>query len=72
MVKVYLSRKGIPFAERNVSLDEEARKDLLEMGHREHPGNGDQRPEGGWVQPSETGGRARSKCNVGSRVQMTS
>jgi hypothetical protein len=26
MVKVYLSRKGIPFMERNVSLDEEAKK----------------------------------------------
>jgi glutaredoxin len=37
MVKVYLSRKGIPFTERNVSLDEQARKDLLDMGHRSTP-----------------------------------
>ena len=37
MVKVYLSRKGIPFTERNVSLDEEARNDLLSMGHRSTP-----------------------------------
>ena len=37
MVKVYLSRKGIPFTERNVSLDEEARKDLLDMGYRSTP-----------------------------------
>ena len=37
MVKVYLSRKGISFTERNVSLDEEARKDLLGMGHRSTP-----------------------------------
>ena len=37
MVKVYLSRKGIPFTERNVSLDEEARNDLLGMGYRSTP-----------------------------------
>ena len=37
MVKVYLSRKGIPFTERNVSLDEEARQDLLNLGHRSTP-----------------------------------
>ena len=37
MVKVYLSRKGIPFTERNVSLDEAARNDLLGMGHRSTP-----------------------------------
>ncbi len=37
MVKVYLSRKGIPFTERNVSLDEEARQDLLALGHRSTP-----------------------------------
>ena len=37
MVKVYLSRKGIAFTERNVSLDEEARKDLMNMGHRSTP-----------------------------------
>ena len=37
MVKVYLSRKDIPFTERNVSLDEDARKDLLDMGYRSTP-----------------------------------
>jgi glutaredoxin len=37
MVKVYLSRKGVPFTERNVSLDEQAREDLLGMGHRSTP-----------------------------------
>ena len=37
MVKVYLSRKGIPFMERNVSLDEEAKNDLLALGHRSTP-----------------------------------
>ena len=37
MVKVYLSRKGIPFTEHNVSLDLEARKDLLALGYRSTP-----------------------------------
>ena len=37
MVKVYLSRKGLPFTERNVSLDEDARTDLLSMGYRSTP-----------------------------------
>ena len=37
MVKVYLSRKGIPFSERNVSLEPEARQDLLDMGFRTTP-----------------------------------
>jgi glutaredoxin len=37
MVKVYLSRKGIPFMERNVSLDEAAKNDLLSLGHRSTP-----------------------------------
>jgi glutaredoxin len=37
MVKVYLSRKGIPFIEKNVSQDEEARSNLLAMGHRSTP-----------------------------------
>ncbi len=37
MVKVYLSRKEIPFTERNVSLEEDARKDLLDMGYRSTP-----------------------------------
>jgi glutaredoxin len=37
MVKVYLSRKGIPFIEKNISQDEEARNNLLAMGHRSTP-----------------------------------
>ena len=36
-VKEFLSRKGIPFTERNVALDDEARKDLLGMGFRATP-----------------------------------
>ena len=37
MVKVYLSRKDIPFIERNVSQDIEAKEDLLGLGHRSTP-----------------------------------
>ena len=37
MVKVYLSRKGIPFTEHNVSIDLEARKRLLALGYRSTP-----------------------------------
>ena len=37
MVKVYLSRKGIPFKELNVSTDREALKELLGMGYRTTP-----------------------------------
>ena len=37
MVKVYLSRKGIPFVERNVSLDREALENLVGMGYRTTP-----------------------------------
>jgi glutaredoxin len=37
MVKVYLSRKGIPFIEKNISQDEAARNNLLAMGHRSTP-----------------------------------
>ena len=37
MVKVYLSRKGIPFIEKNISQDEQARDTLLAMGHRSTP-----------------------------------
>ena len=37
MVKVYLSRKGIPFTEKNVSTDADARTVLLDMGHRSTP-----------------------------------
>jgi glutaredoxin len=37
MVKLYLSRKNIPFTERNVSLEEDARDDLMGMGLRSTP-----------------------------------
>ncbi len=37
MVKVYLSRKGIPFTEYNVSTSLEGRKMLLSMGYRTTP-----------------------------------
>lgn len=37
MVKVYLSRKGVEFTERNVSLEPDAREALLQMGYRTTP-----------------------------------
>ena len=37
MVKVYLSRKGLEFTERNVSEDDAARDDLLALGLRSTP-----------------------------------
>ncbi len=37
MVKVYLSQKGIPFKERNVSVEPDAMQDLLDMGFRTTP-----------------------------------
>ena len=37
MVKVYLSRKGVPFVEYNVSRDREALKELVGMGYRTTP-----------------------------------
>ena len=37
MVKVYLSRKGIPFTEHNVSVDCESLKRLVAMGYRTTP-----------------------------------
>ena len=37
MVKVYLSRKGIPFSEHNVSTDRESLKTLVGMGYRTTP-----------------------------------
>ena len=37
MVKVYLSRKGVPFEEYNVSTDREALKRLVGMGFRSTP-----------------------------------
>jgi len=37
MVKVYLSRKNVPFTERNVSLDHDALKSLVGMGFRTTP-----------------------------------
>ena len=48
MVKVYLSRKDIPFTESNISLDRDALKDLVSMGYRTTPVTviGDQRVVG--------------------------
>ena len=37
MVKVYLSRKGVPFTEYNVSTDGDALKRLVGMGFRTTP-----------------------------------
>ena len=37
MVKVYLSRKGLEFVEKNVSEDDIARDELLAMGLRSTP-----------------------------------
>ena len=37
MVKVYLSRKGVPFAEHNVSLDDDATRYLLTEGYSSTP-----------------------------------
>ena len=37
MVKVYLSRKGVPFTELNVSRDVKALKKLVGMGFRTTP-----------------------------------
>ena len=45
MVKVYLSRKGVPFTEHNISTDRESLKRLVDMGYRTTPVTtiGDQR-----------------------------
>ena len=37
MVKVYLSRKGLEFVEKNISEDDAARDELLAMGLRSTP-----------------------------------
>jgi len=37
MVKVYLSRKGVPFTEHNVSIDRDSLKRLVTMGFRTTP-----------------------------------
>ena len=37
MVKGYLSRKGIGYTERNVSIEREALEDLLKIGYRSTP-----------------------------------
>ena len=37
MVKVYLSRKGIPFTEHNISMDRQGLKLLLSLGYRTTP-----------------------------------
>ena len=45
MVKVYLSQKGIPFTEKNVSLDPQAKEELVKLGYQSTPISviGDQR-----------------------------
>ena len=37
MVKEFLSRKGLSFTERNVSIDDQARSELLSLGYRGTP-----------------------------------
>jgi glutaredoxin len=37
MVKVYLSRAGVPFTEHNVSIDEQGKQELLAMGRSTTP-----------------------------------
>ena len=37
MVKVYLSRKGVPFTEHNVSLSRQHLRELVSMGFRTTP-----------------------------------
>jgi glutaredoxin len=37
MVKVYLSRAGVPFTEHNVSIDEQGKKELLALGRSTTP-----------------------------------
>ncbi|MBI4307987.1 MAG: glutaredoxin family protein [Chloroflexi bacterium] len=37
MVKVYLSQRGIPFTERNVSLDPQAKQNLMKLGYQSTP-----------------------------------
>jgi len=37
MVKVYLSRKGLSYQEKNVSLDPVARQEVMDLGHRTTP-----------------------------------
>ena len=37
MVKVYLSRKGVPFSELNVSINEDADKELRSLGRSTTP-----------------------------------
>ena len=37
MVKVYLSRKGVPFTEHNISTSADSMKSLLQMGFRTTP-----------------------------------
>jgi glutaredoxin len=37
MVKVYLSRRGVPFAEHNISTDRDSLERLIGMGFRSTP-----------------------------------
>ena len=37
MMKAWLSQRGIPFVEANISVDDSARQNLLDMGYRTTP-----------------------------------
>ena len=37
MTKAWLSQRGVPFVEANISVDESARQNLLDMGYRTTP-----------------------------------
>lgn len=37
MVKVYLSQRGVPFKEHNVSIDDVGKKELLSLGRSTTP-----------------------------------
>ena len=37
MTKVWLSQRGVPFVEANISVDDSARQNLLDMGYRTTP-----------------------------------
>ncbi len=37
MVKVYLSQRGIPFTEKNTSLDPAAKEELMKLGYQSTP-----------------------------------
>ena len=37
MTKAWLSQRGVPFVEANISVDDSARQNLLDMGYRTTP-----------------------------------